>query len=73
MEKAPGISLDTLVKYYQQEIGISYIKSYAKQGYFTREQADKAIAECQRQIQKLKAKSLISRTLTYSKMKYKNC
>lgn len=57
MEKAPGISLDTLVKYYQQEIGISYIKSYAKQGYFTREEADKAIAECQKRIQKLKAKS----------------
>lgn len=57
MEKAPGISLDTLVKYYQQEIGISYIKSYAKQGYFTREEADKAIAECQKRIQKLKTKS----------------
>lgn len=57
MEKAPGISLDTLVKYYQQEIGISYVKSFAKQGYYTPEQANKFIAEYTKQIQKLKAKS----------------
>lgn len=57
MEKAPGISLDTLVKYYQQEIGISYIKSYVKQGFLTQEEANKAIAECHNRIQKLKAKS----------------
>lgn len=57
MEKAPGISLDTLVKYYQQEISISYIKSYVKQGFFTQEEANKAIAECHNRIQKLKAKS----------------
>lgn len=57
MEKAPGISLDTLVKYYQQEIGISYAKSYRKQGLYTAEEETEAIAYHTKQIQKLKAKS----------------
>lgn len=57
MEKAPGISLNTLVNYYSYEILISYYKSMLKLGRFTPEEADKAIAACKNQIQKLRAKS----------------
>lgn len=57
MEKAPGISLDTLVRYYRHEISITYIKSCQKQGLYTAEDASEAIAYHTKQIQKLKAKS----------------
>lgn len=57
MEKAPGISLDTLVKYYRYEAIIADIKLDLKKGWTTTEQANKDIDYFTKQIQKLRAKS----------------
>lgn len=57
MEKAPGISLDTLVKYYQYESVINYYKlDLKKDGEFA-EYAQKIIDDYTKEIEKLKAKS----------------
>lgn len=57
MEKAPGISLDTLVKYYQNEMAITSTRADVKKGYLKADAAEKYIAKCNQNIEKLKAKS----------------
>lgn len=57
MEKAPGISLDTLVKYYQYESTINYFKSELKSGGIGAKYAEELIAEYTKKIAELKAKS----------------
>jgi len=51
MEKAPGISLDTLAKYYRYESAIKYAKAFKSPG------SGKIIAEYEKKIAELKDKS----------------
>lgn len=57
MEKAPGISLDTLVKYYQYESVINYYKSQSKTGGSGPKYAEDVINQYTKKIEELKAKS----------------
>lgn len=60
MEKAPGISLDTLVKYYQNEIAIDSINAKMQKGLIPAEDvkyAKEEIERCKKDIIRLKAKS----------------
>lgn len=60
MERAPGISLDTLVKYYQNEMKMKSAEAIIKKGSLSDEvmqYAQNQIEECTKNIEKLKAKS----------------
>lgn len=60
MEKAPGISLDTLVKYYQNEIVIDSINAKLQKGLIPSHEikyAKQEIEICEKDIARLKAKS----------------
>lgn len=57
MEKAPGISLDTLVRYYRNETEINLYNRKLKAGIISPSEAEKEIAECRANIRLLKAKS----------------